>query len=100
MKAYMYIILCKNNKYYTGSTIDLEKRIKEHLSGEAANYTRKHGVKLLAYYEEHSTIEDAFNREKQVQKWSHKKKEALINRNISLLKELSKCNNSTHSDNK
>ena len=99
MKAFMYLILCKNNKYYAGSTTDLDKRLKEHLRGEGANYTRKHGVKSLAYFEEHVSIQDAFNREKQVQKWSHKKKEALVNGNIQLLKELSKCKNSTNSTN-
>jgi putative endonuclease len=99
MKGYMYIILCKNNKYYTGSTGDLEKRFQEHLRGEGANYTRKHGVKSLAYFEEHSSLEGAFKREKQIQNWSHKKKEALINGNIPGLKQLSMCKNSSHSDN-
>ena len=46
-------------------------------------------MKLL-YYEEFDRIDEAFNREKQVQGWSRKKKEALINREYGKLPELSK----------
>jgi len=44
----------------------------------------------LAYYEQFERIEDAFNREKQIQGWSHKKKKALVEANIEKLKELSR----------
>ncbi len=38
---WIYILECKNNKYYTGYTSDLEKRYSEHLSGKAgAKFTR------------------------------------------------------------
>jgi putative endonuclease len=33
----------------------------------------------LVYYEEYDRIDYAFEREKQIQKWRRKKKEALIN---------------------
>jgi putative endonuclease len=45
---------------------------------------------VLVYFEEFSRIDLAFNREKQVQGWSRKKKEALINGKYQLLPELSK----------
>ena len=77
-KGYMYILKCADDSYYTGSTIDLELRVIQHQNGEGANYTRKRLPVLLVYYEEYQNIEDAFYREKQVQGWSRKKKEALI----------------------
>jgi len=40
------------------------------------------------YYEKYSRIDEAFYREKQVQGWSRKKKEALINGNPELLPQL------------
>jgi len=41
IKSYwVYILLCKNNCYYTGYTIDLEKRYAAHLDGSASKYTR------------------------------------------------------------
>ena len=90
MKAYMYILKCSNGTYYTGSTIDLEKRILQHQMGEAANYTRKHAPVKLVYFEEFSMIETAFFREKQVQNWSQKKKEALIQGKLADLKKESR----------
>lgn len=79
MKAYIYILLCDDGSYYTGSTRDLEQRLEDHFSGVGANYTRKHKPIKLVYYEEFDRIDEAYYREKQVQGWSRKKKEALIN---------------------
>ena len=91
MQSYIYILLCANGKYYTGSTKKrLEKRVSEHQQGEGANFTRKHLPVKLVYYEEFQRIDDAFKREKQIQKWSRKKKEALIKGSVNHLKGLSK----------
>ena len=92
----MYILLCSNGKYYTGSTNDLDKRMQEHQIGEGANFTKKHLPVKLVYYELFQRIDDAFSREKQVQNWSRIKKEALINKENSKLHDLAKCLNETH----
>ncbi len=91
MKGYMYILLCNDGSYYTGSTNNLENRLSEHFSGLGSNHTKKHPPVKLLYYEEFQRIDDAFYREKQVQGWSRKKKEALINGEYEKLPELSKC---------
>ena len=91
MKGYMYILLCADGSYYTGSTIDLERRLEQHQNGEGANHTKKRLPVTLLYYEEYSRIDEAFYREKQVQGWSRKKKEALIEGKIELLPELAKA---------
>jgi len=78
MKGYMYILLCADGSYYTGSTNNLELRIQQHQNGEAANHTRKRLPVELFYYEEFQRIDEAFYREKQVPGWSRVKKEALI----------------------
>jgi putative endonuclease len=90
MKGYMYILLCDDGSYYTGSTNNLELRLQQHFAGEGANHTKKHPPVELLYYEEFDRIDEAFNREKQVQGWSRKKKEALINREYGKLPELSR----------
>ena len=74
----MYILLCANGQYYTGSTKNLDLRIKRHSDGKGANFTSKHLPVELVYYEKFQRIQDAFLREKQIHNWSHKKKEALI----------------------
>ena len=96
MSGYMYILECANGEYYTGSTVKISGRTFKHSIGKGANFTQKHLPVKLVYYEFFQRIEDAFKREKQVQKWSYKKKEALINRNKQLLHELSECKNESH----
>jgi len=89
MKGYMYILECSNGNYYTGSTNNLERRLKEHQNCEGANFTKKHLPIKLVYYEEFQRIDHAFYREKQVQGWNRKKKEALINETFEKLPKLS-----------
>ena len=87
----MYILLCSDGSYYTGSTIDLERRLEQHQNGEGANHTKKRLPVTLVYYEEYPRIDIAFYREKQVQGWNRKKKETLIEGKIELLPELAKA---------
>ncbi|HUH36180.1 MAG TPA: GIY-YIG nuclease family protein [Moheibacter sp.] len=78
MKAYVYILRCSDGSYYTGSTTNLELRLMQHQSGEGAGHTQKRLPVTLVYYEVFQRIDEAFYREKQIQGWSRKKKEALI----------------------
>lgn len=100
MKGYMYILLCADGSYYTGSTIDLDLRLQQHQAGEGANHTKKHLPVNLVYYEEYQRIDEAFYREKQIQGWSRKKKEALINGWDEELKKAAECMNESHYKNK
>lgn len=88
--AYMYILKCADESYYTGSTLNLDFRLKQHQAGEGANYTKKRLPVELRYFEKFQHIQDAFIREHQVKGWNRKKKEALISNNHHLLPELSK----------
>ena len=54
---------------------------------------------ILVYYEEFQRIDEAFYREKQVQGWSRKKKEALMENNYNDLKRFAICQNETNSNN-
>jgi putative endonuclease len=74
----MYILECADKSYYTGSTKYLELRVLQHQAGEGANHTKKRLPVKLVYFEEFDRIDAAFFREKQVQGWSRRKKEALI----------------------
>jgi putative endonuclease len=89
-KPTMYILKCANDMFYTGSTKNLDRRLKQHQSGEGANFTKKHLPVEFVYFEVFERIDWAFYREKQIQGWSHKKKEALINGDLEKLKELSR----------
>jgi predicted GIY-YIG superfamily endonuclease len=87
---YMYILECFDGSYYTGSTWNLEKRLWEHQNGLGANHTKKRLPVKLVYCEYYDRIEDAFRREKQIQGWSRRKKQALMEGNEEKLIEYSK----------
>jgi putative endonuclease len=89
MKGFMYILQCSDGSYYTGSTNNLAIRLEQHQKGEGANHTKKRLPVKLVYYEEYDRVDEAFYREKQVQGWNRKKKEALINGETSELPNLS-----------
>jgi type I restriction enzyme R subunit len=86
----MYILQCGDGSFYTGSTKELTLRIEQHKNGEGANFTSKNLPVKLVYYETFDRIDEAFNREKQIQGWSRAKKIALIQGDIEKLKQLSK----------
>ncbi|HEX4888739.1 MAG TPA: GIY-YIG nuclease family protein [Luteibaculaceae bacterium] len=100
MKAWMYIPECADGSYYTGSTKNLMRRFAQHQSGEGANHTKKHLPVKLVYFEEFVRIDHAFFREKQVQRSSRSKKEALILSQHHRLHELAECKNESHFGNK
>ena len=91
MKGYMYILQCSDGSYYTGSTQNLDVRLAQHQNGEGAKHTKRRLPVKLVYYEEYARVQDAFYREKQVQGWSRRKKEALIEGKHECLPELAKA---------
>ncbi len=99
-KGWMYILECSDGSYYTGSTNSLELRMKQHQAGEGANHTKKRLPVQLVYFEEYPFVHEAFYREKQVQGWSRKKKEALIRGMTDELRKLAECMNESHCRNK
>ena len=95
-KGFVYILECADGSFYTGSTIDIEVRIKQHQDGSGANHTKKRLPVKMVYLEEYTSVSDAFYREKQIQGWSREKKLALIENKKDLLPSLSVCKNETH----
>ena len=90
--AYTYILECSNGAYYVGSTTDMERRLEEHQAGLGGKYTSSHLPVKLVYWEEYQTIEEAFERERQIHGWTRAKKQALINGDAESLIRLCKWN--------
>ena len=67
----MSILQCADESFYTGSTLNLKLRIEQHKNGEGANFTANHLPVKLVYYETFDRIDEAFAREKQIQKWGN-----------------------------
>ena len=88
---FVYILKCSDFTYYVGVTNNVHRRIQEHQSGEIKTaYTYNRRPLELVYYTSFSNIDKAIEFEKQIKKWSKKKKEALINEEYELLPNLSK----------
>lgn len=50
-KWYVYIVRCSDDTLYTGITVDVERRIKQHNEGKGAKYTRGRGpVALVKFF--------------------------------------------------
>jgi putative endonuclease len=61
---YVYVLLSlKDEKFYIGFTNDLERRLKEHNSGENISTKSRLPLKLF-YYEAHLSKKDAARRER------------------------------------
>ena len=88
--AWMYILQCSDDSYYVGSTKNLDLRFSQHQSGKGSKYTSGRLPVQLVYCEEYDRVSEAFYREKQVQGWTRRKREALINGSPELLPALAK----------
>ena len=88
--AWMYILECCDGSYYVGSTKNLELRLSQHESGKGSRYTSGRLPVKLVYCEAYDRVSGAFYREKQIQGWTRRKREALINGNPELLPVLAK----------
>ena len=76
---YVYILASKRNgTLYTGFTSELIRRTIEHKTSNTKSFTKKYNIKLLVYYETSNYVLNAIKREKEIKKWSRKKKIELI----------------------
>lgn len=79
--ACIYILTNKQfSVLYIGVTNDLERRLAKHRSHIAPGFTSKYNLHRLVYVETTENIVSAIEREKQLKRWSRKKKEWLIER--------------------
>ncbi len=76
--CYCYIVECADGTYYTGWTVDPEKRVAVHNQGRGARYTRAHGPVKLVYVEELPDRKSAMKREIAIKKMERKRKLKLI----------------------
>jgi putative endonuclease len=81
MQPAVYIVCDRRHgTLYTGVTSDLARRIWDHRSGIAEGFTRRYGLKLLVWYEVHTTMESAITCEKRIKAWKRAWKITLIER--------------------
>ncbi len=74
----VYILRCKDDTLYTGSTDDFSKRLEAHRQGKGAKYTRGRSPLEPVYLEVCSDRSAALKREYAVKQLSRQKKLELI----------------------
>lgn len=77
--AYVYIIKCRDNTYYTGYTVNIEKRLQEHNQGKGCRYTRGRNPVELVYLEVLENKSLAMQREIKIKNMKRNDKEKLFN---------------------
>lgn len=78
-QGFVYIMASgRNGTLYTGVTSDLPKRAWEHRTGTVEGFTRKHGCKLLVWYQAYEDLDSAKLRERQLKEWKRAWKLDLI----------------------
>ena len=68
----------RNGTLYVGVTSNLPSRVHQHRHGLLPGFTKEYGVRLLVWFEQHSTMEEAIIREKRIKKWNRAWKLELI----------------------
>ena len=86
----VYVLRCSDRTLYVGHTNDLDRRLQVHNAGHAVAYRAGRRPVRLVYTERCGSQEDAVRRERQLKRWSGKKKEALIAGDVATLKRLSR----------
>ena len=66
---WVYIMASKSRRIYTGVTNDIERRVKEHKSGEIEGFTQRYRIDRLIYRERFHYIGNAIAREKEIKGW-------------------------------
>tara|TARA_Y100000814_G_scaffold265296_1_gene218476 strand:- start:7167 stop:7454 length:288 start_codon:yes stop_codon:yes gene_type:complete len=74
----VYMLRCGDGSYYVGSSRNIEHRLWQHSTGAGGDYTSKRQPVELVFVQEFDRIDEAYVREKQLQGWSRRKREALI----------------------
>jgi len=80
---YLYILKCVDKTLYTGITVDLPRRIKEHNSSKhGAKYTRPRRPVKLVYSKKFRTRSTAAKEEFRIKKLSRKEKLKIIKNHL------------------
>ncbi len=78
MAFFCYLLECADGSYYTGWSLDPEKRTAIHNAGRGARYTRMHRPVRLVYMEEVPDRSSAQKREFIIKRMSHEKKYRMV----------------------
>ena len=77
MPFFCYLLECSDGSYYTGWSVDPQKRSLVHNTGNGSRYTRMHRPVMLVYIEELPDRSSAQKREVAIKRLTHEQKKQL-----------------------
>jgi putative endonuclease len=75
---YVYIVECRDGSYYTGYTLDINRRMGLHNTGKGAKYTRGRRPVKLIWRREYKYFKKAILEEKRIKRLTRLQKETLV----------------------
>lgn len=82
MSCVCYILKCSDGTLYTGWTVDINRRVKQHNDGKGAKYTKMRRPVKLVYVESQPDKRTALKRERAIKALPRKKKLELFMGNL------------------
>jgi putative endonuclease len=76
--AYVYILRCADGTLYTGYTVDLNRRVRQHLTGNGGKYTRSRVPVELVYSKRFKSRRQAMQAEATLKLLPRRKKLLLV----------------------
>ncbi len=90
--CYIYIIECKDGRYYTGYSNDVIRRFKEHSTGKGAKFTLRNKPKrLIQCWKVFGTVGIALKIEYYIKRLQRIKKQEIIEKPAKLKKNFNKA---------
>ena len=78
MAFWAYILRCRDGRFYTGQTDDIERRLAEHQHGGFCDFTSRRRPVELVWSQDFASRQEAKEAEHRIKPWSRAKKQALI----------------------
>ena len=75
---HLYLIECADGSFYAGITTDVERRLRQHLSGKGARYTRSHKPLRLLGSRAYASKSEALRAELAIKRLVKEKKLAAL----------------------
>jgi len=82
MPYFVYVIQCNDGSFYTGYTRNVDSRMRMHVNGNGARYTRIHKPRKIVHVEQFGSRAEAMRRERAVKRLSHKEKARLAKKRV------------------
>ena len=76
----VYILRCSDGSLYTGTTNDIDRRVKMHNAGQGAKYTKTRRPVTIVFQKKRMTRSQALIRECAIKSLPKKEKEALVSK--------------------